>query len=81
MKKAKKQERDELRSEYKRADFAGPLVRGKYAKCLREFSNDEAAKLSLKEDAEDLAAFEERAFEPNSPYERVIKELKKRGKI
>ena len=39
MKKAKKTEKNELRPEYKRSDFTGPLVRGKYAKRLRESSN------------------------------------------
>ena len=39
MKKARKTEKDELRPEYKRSDFTGPLVRGKYAKRLRESSN------------------------------------------
>jgi hypothetical protein len=42
---------------------------------------NEAVKLSLAEDAEDFAAFEERASEPNLPFEAVVKELKKRGKI
>ena len=42
---------------------------------------NEAVKLSLADDAEDLAAFEERACEPNLPFEEVVKELKKRGKI
>lgn len=39
MKKVKRAEKDELRLEYKRSDFTGPLVRGKYAKRLRESSN------------------------------------------
>ncbi|MFH0793458.1 MAG: hypothetical protein V2A74_05435 [bacterium] len=39
MKKADRTQQDELRSEYKRSDFAGRLVRGKYAKRLRESSN------------------------------------------
>ncbi len=39
MKKGRKQEKDELRPEYKPSDFTGPLVRGKYAKRLRESSN------------------------------------------
>jgi len=39
MKKARKTEKNELRAEYKRSDFTGPLVRGKYAKRLRESSN------------------------------------------
>ena len=39
MKKAKRVQKDELRPEYKRSDFAGPLFRGKYARRLRESSN------------------------------------------
>jgi len=39
MKKAKRAQKDELRPAYKRSDFTGPLVRGKYAKRLRESSN------------------------------------------
>jgi len=37
--KDKKPEKDELRAEYKRSDFPGGLVRGKYAKRLKESSN------------------------------------------
>ena len=47
---------------------------------LSELVN-EAVKLTLAEDAEDLAAFEERATEPNLPFESVVKDLKRRGKI
>ena len=39
MKKDKKNEKDELREEYKRSDFSGPLVRGKYAELVNESSN------------------------------------------
>ncbi|MEA1969057.1 MAG: hypothetical protein U9N77_12665 [Thermodesulfobacteriota bacterium] len=39
MKKDKKIDEDELRSKYKRADFPGGFVRGKYAKRLNESSN------------------------------------------
>jgi hypothetical protein len=39
MKKAKQTRKDELRAEYKRSDFPNGLVRGKYAKRLREASN------------------------------------------
>ena len=42
---------------------------------------NEAVKLSLAEDAEDLAAFEERAAESSLPFESVVKDLKRRGKI
>ncbi len=39
MKKDKETDKNELRSEYKRSDFPGGLVRGKYAKRLKESSN------------------------------------------
>ena len=42
---------------------------------------NEAVKLSLSEDAEDLSAFEERARERELPFEDVVKDLKRRGKI
>ena len=42
---------------------------------------NEAVKLALAEDAEDLAAFDERAGEPNLPFEAMVKDLKRRGKI
>jgi len=42
---------------------------------------NEAVKLTLADDAEDLAAFEERAGEPNLDFETVLKDLKQRAKI
>jgi len=39
MKKNRKRDKDELRAEYRRADFPGGLVRGKYTKRLQEASN------------------------------------------
>jgi hypothetical protein len=42
---------------------------------------NEAIRVSLLEDAEDLAAFSERAKEPNLDFESVLKELKRRGKL
>lgn len=42
---------------------------------------NDAVKLVLREDAEDLAAFAERATEPNLPFEEVVADLKRRGKI
>jgi hypothetical protein len=58
-------------------------LRLKAAETDRSLSDlvNEAIKLSLAEDAEDLAAFEERASEPNLAFEVVVKELRKRGKI
>jgi len=40
-----------------------------------------AVKLALAEDAEDLAAFEERAKETLVSFEDVLKELKRNGRI
>jgi hypothetical protein len=58
-------------------------LRLKAAETDRSLSDlvNEAIKLSLAEDAEDLTAFEERASEPNLAFEAVVKELRKRGKI
>jgi predicted HicB family RNase H-like nuclease len=42
---------------------------------------NEAVKLSLLEDAEDLAAFEERAGEPGLAFEEVVKDLRRSGAI
>jgi hypothetical protein len=39
MKKGNRRQKDELRSEYKLSDFPAPMVRGKYAKRLKESSN------------------------------------------
>ncbi len=40
-----------------------------------------ALRLSLLDDAEDLAAFEERAAESNRAFEAVLKDLKRRGRL
>jgi len=42
---------------------------------------NEAIRIVFAEDAEDIAAFSERAHEPNLSFEEVLKDLKKRGKI
>lgn len=42
---------------------------------------NEAVKLSLAEDAEDLAAFQDRVREPDVAFEDAVRDLKKRGKI
>ncbi len=42
---------------------------------------NEAVQQALAEDAEDLSAFEERAAEPHLPFESVVKDLRRRGKI
>jgi len=47
---------------------------------ISDMVND-AVKLALAEDAEDLAAFEERAREKSVDFEAVVKSLRRRGKI
>ena len=42
---------------------------------------DEAVRIQLAEDQEDLAAFEERAKESEMSYEDLLKDLKMHGKI
>ena len=60
MKKDRAPDKDELRAEYKRSDFPEGLVRGKYAKRMRESSNvvvlkPEVAKAFPNEDAVNTA--------------------------
>ena len=42
---------------------------------------NDAVRASLAEHAEDLAVFEERATEPSLSFERVVRDLRRRGKI
>ena len=58
-------------------------LRLKAAETDRSISNlvNDAVRMSLAEDAEDLAAFEERAREPNLAFEDMLKDLRKRGKL
>jgi plasmid stability protein len=42
---------------------------------------NEAVRLALAEDAEDLAAFDERASEPEIAFDSFVKSLKRSGKI
>ena len=42
---------------------------------------NEAVRLALREDQEDLSAFEERAAEPTMSYEALLKDLKAHGKL
>lgn len=56
MKKDKTPDKEELRAEYKRSDFSGGLVRGKYAEAMRKSSNivvlrPEVAKVFTNEEA------------------------------
>ena len=58
-------------------------LRHKAAETERSVSDlvNDAVRASLAEDAEDLAAFEERATEPSLSFERVVRDLRRRGKI
>ncbi len=58
-------------------------LRLKAAETDRSLSDlvNEAVKHSLAEDAEDLAAFDERAQESELPFEQVVKGLRARGKL
>jgi hypothetical protein len=58
-------------------------LRVKSAETSRTISDlvNEAVRLILMEDAEDLAAFSERANEPDLAFEDVLKDLQQRGKI
>jgi hypothetical protein len=59
------------------------VLRLKAAETDRSISDlvNEAVRLSLTEDAEDLAAFDERAPEPSVAFEEAVKALKRSGKI
>lgn len=58
-------------------------LRLKSAETSRSVSElvNEAVRQALLEDAEDLAAFEERAGEPLISYEEMIKRLRKDGRL
>lgn len=42
---------------------------------------NDAVKLALTEDVEDLSAFDEREAEPNLSFEEVVEDLKRSGKL
>lgn len=50
------------------------------SKSISELVND-AIKMSLVEDYEDLSAFESRVNEPNLDFESALKELQESGKL
>ncbi len=58
-------------------------LRVKAANTERSISNlvNDAIRQALREDQEDLAAFEERAAEPTITYEALLEDLKVHGKI
>ena len=50
------------------------------SRSVSDLVND-AIRNTLAEDAEDLAAFEERVYEPLITYESLLKELKENGRL
>ena len=58
-------------------------LRVKAAHTHRSLSDlvNEAVRMTLREDQEDLAAFDERASERTITYEELLKDLKAHGKI
>ena len=58
-------------------------LRHKAAETERSMSDlvNDAVRASLAKDADDLAAFEERSAEPSLSFERVVKDLRRRGKL
>jgi len=58
-------------------------IRLKAADTHRTLSDivNEAVRTALREDQEDLAAFEERVAEPTISYEALLKDLKANGKL
>lgn len=58
-------------------------VRLKAAHTNRSVSDivNDAVRQALREDEEDLAAFEDRAAEPEMSYEALLKDLKAHGKL
>lgn len=58
-------------------------IRLKAAHTHRSISDivNDAVRLALREDEEDLAAFEDRVAEPTISYEALLKDLKAHGKL
>jgi plasmid stability protein len=58
-------------------------LRLKAAETDRSLSDlvNEAVKTSLAEDADDLAAFRSRESEPNLLFEKVVTDMRRRGKL
>ena len=47
---------------------------------ISDIVND-AVRVALAEDADDLAAIEDRAAEPTRPFESFVKDLRRRGRL
>jgi hypothetical protein len=59
------------------------VLRVKAAETDRSISDlvNEAVKISLAEDAEDLAAFDERSRERSVSFEKIVRDMRRRGKL
>jgi len=56
-------------------------LKAAHTRCSLSHLVNEAVRQALQEDADDLAAFDERVNEPLVSYEDLLKDLKKHGKI
>ena len=58
-------------------------IRLKAAHTHRSVSDivNDAVRMALRDDQEDLAAFDDRVAEPEMSYEALLKDLKKHGKL
>jgi hypothetical protein len=56
-------------------------LKAAHARCSISDLVNEAVRRALREDQEDLAAFDERVNEPLVSYEDLLKDLKKHGRL
>ena len=56
-------------------------LKAAHTRCSLSHLVNEAVRQAFLEDADDLASFEDRVNEPLVSYEKVLKDLKKHGKI
>ncbi|MBN2318539.1 MAG: CopG family transcriptional regulator [Acidobacteria bacterium] len=56
-------------------------LKAAHTRCSLSHLVNEAVRQAFQEDTDDLASFEDRVNEPLVSYEKVLKDLKKHGKI
>jgi len=56
-------------------------LKAAHTRCSLSHLVNEAVRLALQEDGDDLSAFDERVNEPLISYEELLKDLRKHGKI
>jgi hypothetical protein len=71
-KKNKEIDKDELRPEYKRADFPGGFVRGKYAKRLKDTEMNHDIRQIIEQGENSLVEFKETSVSPQTLAEEIV---------